>query len=313
MHACGAHTMAVPVRIDPQRAQPGPAGHTHLHLDLAIHAASRRLSSARQARHQVLGGTLGACAAPPSAQPWGYRSCRNRTAFVTNGGLGRCTSRCSPWARTSSLAWTSVFAARVVVSPRRCTRFAMRSRSALWRTTRSVSHRSLTDATCSVHCPARGRACGAACHACTLPVRMLSVLRACAASGEHTFLRIWLRVFLAAHRRGRAVQEADQGDAHAVRPYPAGALPPCAIALCAVRLCGAARRLLRLPAPYVSPCRRAVPSARLRRSVCCVACTLGDNSSDQCSVCCLCYSAPLIAFILTARCVHCCGRWCRWA
>ena len=28
---------------------------------------------------------------------------------------------------------------------------------------------SLTDATCSVHCPARGRACGAACHACTLP------------------------------------------------------------------------------------------------------------------------------------------------
>ena len=65
MHACGAHTMAVPVRIDPQRAQPGPAGHTHLHLDLAIHAASRRLSSVRQARHQVLGGTLGACAAPP--------------------------------------------------------------------------------------------------------------------------------------------------------------------------------------------------------------------------------------------------------
>ena len=45
----------------------------------------------------------------------------------------------------------------------------MRSRSALWRTTRSVSHRSLTDATCSVHCPARGRACGVACHACTLP------------------------------------------------------------------------------------------------------------------------------------------------
>ena len=121
------------------------------------------------------------------------------------------------------------------------------------------------------------------------PVRMPSVLCACAASGVHTFLRIWLRVFLAAHRRGRAVQEADQGDAHAVRPHPAGALPPCAIALCAVRLCGAARRLLRLPAPYVSPCRRAVPSARLRRSVCCVACTLGDNSSDQCSVCCLCY------------------------
>ena len=64
MHACSAHTMAVPVRIDPQRAQPGPAGHTHLHLDLAIHAASRRLSSVRHARHQVLGGTLGACAAP---------------------------------------------------------------------------------------------------------------------------------------------------------------------------------------------------------------------------------------------------------
>ena len=42
---------------------------------------------------------------------------------------------------------------------------------------------------CHVLCalPARGRACGAACHACTLPVRMLSVLRACAASGIHTF------------------------------------------------------------------------------------------------------------------------------
>ena len=94
LHACSVHDGSPgPHRSSARPA--GPAGHTHLHLDLAIHAASRRLSSVRHARHQVLGGTLGACAAPAphelnfSTRAWNSnsREARPRTAIPPCTGV----------------------------------------------------------------------------------------------------------------------------------------------------------------------------------------------------------------------------------